>query len=47
MDLSPEQITQINQALEKLETLDPADIPQPAAELVTLLNDILEETDEV
>jgi hypothetical protein len=46
MDLSPEQINQINQALEKLETLDPADIPEPAAELVTLLNGILEETDE-
>lgn len=46
MDLSPEQITEINQALEKLETLDPAEIPEPAAELVTLLNNILEETDE-
>jgi hypothetical protein len=46
MDLSAEQITEINQAIEKLETLDPADIPEPAAELVTLLNSILEETDE-
>lgn len=45
MDLSPEQIEEINQALEKLETLDPADLPEPAAELVTLLNSILEETD--
>jgi hypothetical protein len=46
MDLSPEQITEINQAIEKLETLDPADIPEPAADLVALLNSILEETDE-
>jgi hypothetical protein len=45
MDLSPEQIEEISQALEKLETLDPADLPEPAAELVTLLNSILEETD--
>ncbi|HEX6301938.1 MAG TPA: hypothetical protein VF148_15880 [Acidimicrobiia bacterium] len=45
MDLSPEQIEEISQALEKLETLDPADLPAPAAELVTLLNSILEETD--
>jgi hypothetical protein len=46
MDLSPEQINEINQVLEKLESLDPAEIPEPAAELVTLLNNILEETDE-
>lgn len=45
MDLSPEQIEEISQALEKLETLDPAELPEPAAELVTLLNSILEETD--
>jgi hypothetical protein len=46
MDLTPEQVTEINQALEKLETLDPADIPEPAAALVELLNTILEETEE-
>jgi len=46
MDLTPEQVTEINQALEKLETLDPADIPGPAADLVELLNSILEETEE-
>lgn len=46
MDLTPEQITEISQALEKLETLDPAEVPEPAAELVTLLNSILEETDD-
>jgi hypothetical protein len=46
MDLTPEQVTKINQALEKLETLDPADIPEPAADLVELLSSILEETEE-
>lgn len=45
MDLSPEQIEEISKALEKLETLDPAELPEPAAELVMLLNSILEETD--
>lgn len=46
MDLSPEQIDEINVALEKLETIDPADLPQPAAELVELLSRLLEDTDE-
>jgi hypothetical protein len=46
MDLSPEQITEISEALEKLEALDPSEVPGPAAELVALLNSILEETDE-
>ena len=46
MDLSPEQIDEIEQALAKLEGLDPADLPEPAAELVTLLGRILEETEE-
>lgn len=46
MDLSPEQIEEIEQALHRLETLDPAEIPEPAAELVNLLNQLLEETDE-
>lgn len=45
MDLSPEQITEIEQALDKLERLDPADLPEPAAELVALLNAILEDTE--
>lgn len=46
MDLSPEQIDEINLALEKLETIDPADLPEPAAELVTLLSRLLEDTDQ-
>lgn len=46
MDLSPKQIAEINLALEKLETIDPADLPEPAAELVELLSRLLEDTDE-
>lgn len=46
MDLSPEQIEEIERALEKLETLDPAELPEPAAELAALLTGLLEETDE-
>lgn len=46
MDLSPEQVEEINQALDKLEALDPADLPEPAAELVELLSRLLEETDQ-
>lgn len=46
MDLSPEQIEEISQALEDLETLDPAELPDPAARLVDLLNELLEETEE-
>jgi hypothetical protein len=47
MDLSPEQIEEINLALEKLETMDPADLPEPAAELVQLLSRLLDDTDEL
>jgi hypothetical protein len=46
MDLSPEQIDEINLALAKLETVDPADLPEPAAELVDLLSRLLEDTDQ-
>ncbi len=44
--MSPDEIEEIEQALEKLETLDPAELPEPAAELVSLLNKLLEETEE-
>ncbi len=43
MDLSPEQIEEIETALGRLEDLDPAELPEPAAELVELLNRLLEE----
>lgn len=46
MDLSQEQIDEINLALEKLETVDPADLPEPAAALVDLLSRLLEGTAE-
>ncbi len=46
MDLSPEQIEEINEALHKLEGIDPAELPEPAAELVDLLSRLLEETDQ-
>lgn len=45
MELSPDQITEINQALERLQTLDPADLPEPAAELAALLSTLLQEED--
>lgn len=45
MDLSPQQIEEIEKALEKLETLDPAELPQPAADLVALLSEILDESE--
>ncbi len=45
MDLSPQQIDDIEKALEKLETLDPAELPQPAADLVALLSEILDESE--
>ncbi|HEU4895922.1 MAG TPA: hypothetical protein VFT85_08800 [Acidimicrobiia bacterium] len=46
MDLSQDQIDEINLALERLEAVDPADLPEPAAELVELLSRLLEGTDE-
>jgi hypothetical protein len=46
MDLSPEEIDQISEALGKLESLDAAELPEPAAELVALLSRLLEETEE-
>ncbi len=46
MDLNPEQIAEIEEMLTRLETVDPADLPEPAAELVALLGRILAESDE-
>jgi hypothetical protein len=46
MDLSPEDIEEITRRVEELERLDPADLPEPAAELVSLLNRLLEEGEE-
>jgi hypothetical protein len=46
MDLSPEQIEEIEAKLGELETMDPAELPDPAAELVALLSKILDEGEE-
>jgi hypothetical protein len=45
MNLTQDQIDRLEAALEKLEELDPAQIPEPAAELANLLAIILEETE--
>lgn len=45
MDLTPEQIEQLEAALARLEELDPSQLPEPAAELANLLSSILEESE--
>lgn len=42
MDLTEEQIAELETALERLQSLDPADLPEPAADLAATLNRILE-----
>jgi hypothetical protein len=46
MDLTPEQIQEIEAKLAQLETLDPAELPEPAADLAALLGKILDESEE-
>ena len=46
MDLTPEEVDEIESMLDQLEKVDPADLPEPAAELVALLSKILEESDD-
>ena len=43
MDLTQDQIDQIEAILDRLAEVDPADLPEPAAELANLLGSILEE----
>jgi hypothetical protein len=45
MDLTQEQIDRLEAALARLEELDPAELPEPAAELAVLLSSILEESE--
>ncbi len=45
MDLSKEQIDELEAALERLNELDPALVPDPAAQLAELLGRILDNTD--
>ncbi|MFQ5523180.1 MAG: hypothetical protein ACE5F5_06335 [Acidimicrobiia bacterium] len=43
MDLTQEQIEELEATLERLEELDPAALPEPARELADLLGRILDE----
>lgn len=45
MDLTDNQISEIESKLGELEGLDPADLPEPAAELVAMLTRILDESE--
>ena len=45
MDLTQEQIDKLEAALTRLRELDPAALPEPAAELADLLGSILEESE--
>lgn len=45
MDLSEDQIQQIESLLDRLKELDPAELPEPAAELASLLSGLLESTE--
>jgi hypothetical protein len=45
MDLTSDQVSRIEAALEKLEEVDPAALPEPAAQLAELLGEILESTE--
>ncbi len=43
MDISEEQIDALEEALRRLGEVDPADLPEPAADLADLLSRILDE----
>ena len=45
MEIDDAQLQEIEAALEKLEKMDPADLPEPAAELADLLGRLLEQLD--
>ncbi len=42
MDLNEDIIRQIEDLLDRLKELDPAELPDPAAQLASLLGDLLE-----
>lgn len=46
MEIDEAQIEEIEAALEKLEQMDPAELPEPAAELAELLGRLLEDLEE-
>lgn len=43
MDLNESQIAELEAALQRLEDLDPAELPEPASELAELLGRILDD----
>jgi hypothetical protein len=45
MDLTQEQIERLEAVLARLEELDPAEVPETAAELAELLGTILEDSE--
>ncbi|HEU4916289.1 MAG TPA: hypothetical protein VFV13_06970 [Acidimicrobiia bacterium] len=45
MDITQEQLEKLEAVLARLEELDPAEVPEPAAELADLLGSILEESE--
>lgn len=45
MDISDETITEIEEKLREIAELDPADLPEPAAELAEMLSALLEEVE--
>lgn len=45
MDISEEQLNELEEALQRLSELDPADLPEPASDLADLLSRILDETE--
>lgn len=46
MDIPEEAISRIEEKLQEIADLDPADLPEPAAELADMLNAILEKSDD-
>jgi hypothetical protein len=42
MDIPEETVAEIEAKLQALASLDPAELPEPAAELAALLNELLE-----
>ena len=46
MELDQAQIDELEAALEKLEEMDAADLPEPAAQLAELLGRLLEQLDD-
>lgn len=45
MELTPDQIEEIEEKLEQLSQIDPADLPEPASELAAILGRLLDETE--